>query len=148
MSTTCDAVVVELSGEDAWVELPARAASCGNCSRNAACGEGIVGNAGVRRYRLANTIGARVGDRVQLNVGDGMLWTATLASYIWPLLLALGGAVAGQAGAGDAGALAGTLLGLGAGLWFLRRRELRARHESELISLQFPLREPRFEVRK
>lgn len=147
MSTVCDAVVVELSGGDAWVELPARVGSCGNCSRNAACSGSLVGNAGVRRYRLANTIGAQVGDRVQLNVGDGTVWTATLASYVLPLLLALAGAVVGQAGAGDAGALAGTLMGLGAGLWMLRRRELRARRENELISLKFPLREARFEVR-
>jgi len=148
MNTVCDAVVVELADSDAWVELPARAGSCGNCSRHAACAESLVGNAGVRRYRLANSIGARVGDRVELNVGDGTVWKATVASYVLPLLLALAGAVAGQAGGDDVGALAGTLLGLATGVWMLRRRELRARYENQLISMQFPLREPRFEVRK
>lgn len=141
MSIVCEGIVVEVAGGDASVELPARAASCGNCSRNAACRDGLIGHGDVRRYRLANTIGARVGDRVQLNVSDGTVWRATLASYVLPLVLALLGAVAGQTLGGDPGAVAGTLCGLGAGIWRLRRRELRARHGQELISLQFPSRE-------
>lgn len=144
----CDAVVVEVVGDQAWVELPARAASCGNCSNTGACAEGLVGNAGLRRYRLANTIGARVGDRVRLDVAEGTLWRASLASYVTPLLLALGAAAIGQFAGGDAWAIAGMLLGLGAGLILLRRREMRARRDHDLISLQFPSREVRFEEAK
>ncbi len=144
----CDAVVVEVAGSNAWVELPARAPSCGNCKNTDACVEGLAGNAGVRRYRLANRIGARVGDRVQLNIADGMLWRASLASYVWPLLLAIAGAMLGQGLGDDAWAAAGVLLGLAIGLFLLRRREVQMRDNQELISLQFPTREIRFEEQK
>ncbi len=144
----CDAVVVEVVGDEAWVELPARAAGCGNCRTTEACSAGLLGNAGLRRYRLANTIGARVGDRVRLDVAEGTLWQASLASYVTPLLLALGAAAIGQLAGGDAGAIAGMLLGLGAGLVLLRRREMRARRDQDLISLQLPTREVRFEEAK
>ncbi len=144
----CDAVVVEVVGVEAWVELPARAPSCGNCKSTDACSGSLVGNAGMRRYRLANAIGARVGDRVQLHIADGSLWQVSLASFVLPLLLAIAGAALGQAGGGDAWAVAGTLLGLGCGLLLLRRRELRARRDHDLITLQFPSREIRFEEAK
>jgi sigma-E factor negative regulatory protein RseC len=133
----CDAIVVEALGSDVWVEVPDRAPACGNCKNPEACGDGLFGSGtGPRRYRLANSIGARVGDRVQLTVADGTLWQSALASYVLPILLAIGGAVIGQALAGDAWAVAGTLGGLGCGLVFLRRKEIRARHEGSLFSLQ------------
>lgn len=144
----CDAVVVEVVGDEAWVELPARAASCGNCRNPDACSDGLVGNAGLRRYRLANAIGARVGDRVLLDVAEGTLWQASLASYVLPLLLAIVGAAAGQTAGGDVWAAAGTLIGLCCGLVLLRRRELRVRRNRELITLHFPSREIRFEEKK
>jgi sigma-E factor negative regulatory protein RseC len=144
----CDAVVVQVGGNDVWVELPARAPSCGNCKNTDACVEGLAGNAGVRRYRLVNGIGARVGDRVHLTIADGGLWQASLASYVLPLLLAIAGAMIGQAAGSDGRAAAGTLLGLGIGLLLLRRRELRVRKDQNLISLQFPTQEIRFEEQK
>ena len=144
----CDAVVVEVSGADAWIELPARAASCENCSKTEACSEGLIGSAGVRRYRLANSIGARVGDRVQLTIADGGLWQASLASYVLPLLFAIAGAMLGQAMGSDGLAAVGTLLGLAVGLLLLRRSELRVRHDQNLVSLQFPTQEIRFEEPK
>lgn len=141
----CDAVVVAIEGSEAWVELPARAPSCGNCPSSDACQDGLIGApAAPRRYRLENTIGARVGDRVQLGVADGTLWRASLASYGLPLVLAIVGAAAGQALAGDGGAVAGTLCGLACGLALLRRKELLARRDRGLFSLQFQTREVRF----
>ena len=53
-----------------------------------------------------------------------------------PLLLAIGGAAIGQFAAGDAGALLGTLAGLGCGLVLLRRNEIRARSDASLFSMQ------------
>ncbi|MBI5897776.1 MAG: SoxR reducing system RseC family protein [Rhodocyclales bacterium] len=144
----CDAVVIQVSGGEVVVELPARAAACGACKDSAACGEGLPGEGGVRRYRLANRIGARVGDHVQLGIADGMLWQASLASYVLPLLMALASAWVGQGWGGDGGAVAGLLLGLACGLWLLRRRELRARRDPAMISLQFPTQEIRFEDMK
>jgi sigma-E factor negative regulatory protein RseC len=141
----CEAVVVEASGGEVLVEVPGRAPTCGNCKTSDACQEGLFGlSAGPRRYRVANPIGARVGDRVQLTVADGTLWRASLMSYVLPLLLAIGGAVVGQSLAGDAWAVAGTLAGLGCGLVLLRRKEILARREGSLFSLQVQTREIRF----
>ncbi len=143
--STCDAVVVEVSGAEAWVEVPGRAAACGSCKTTDACQEGLLGlSAGPRRYRLENRIGARVGDRVQLAVAEGTLWRAALASYVLPLLLAIAGAVIGQWLAGDGWAAVGTLAGLGCGLVLLRGNEMRARGDGHLLSLQVQTMEVRF----
>ena len=141
----CDAVVVETSGRDAWVEVPGRAPSCGSCKTTDACQEGLLGlSAGPRRYRLENRIGARVGDHVQLAVADGTLWRAALASYVLPLLLGIAGALIGQSLAGDTWAVMGTLAGLGCGLALLRASEIRARDDGNRFSLQIHTRELRF----
>ena len=141
----CDAVVVETSGSEVWVEVPGRAPACGNCKSADACQNGLLGlSAGPRRYRVDNLIGARVGDHVSLTVADGTLWRASLASYVQPLLLAIAGAVVGQSVAGDAGAAVGTLTGLGGGLALLRRNEIRARHEGSVFSLQLQTTKVRF----
>lgn len=133
----CEATVVAVDGTEVWVEVPERAPSCGNCKTADSCRSGLLGSgSGPRRYLLENRIGARVGDRVQLTVADGTVWRASLASYVLPLLLAIGGAAFGHFGAGDAGAVAGMLVGLGGGLLLLRRNELRARRDVESFSLQ------------
>ena len=141
----CDAVVVEASGNEVLVEVPGRAPACGSCETQDACQTGLLGlSAGPRRYRVENSIGARVGDRVSLTVADGTLWSASLASYGLPVLLAIAGAAIGQSVAGDPGAATGTLAGLGCGLLLLRRKELRARHDASLFSLQVQTKEVRF----
>lgn len=140
----CDAVVVTVSGDDVWVELPARAPSCGSCKTPGACQNGLLGlSAGPRRYRIENQTGIRVGDRVSLTVADGTLWRASLASYVLPVLLAIAGAAIGQSMAGDVWAVAGTLAGLGCGFALLRANELRARRVSP-FSLQVQTMEVRF----
>ena len=141
----CDAVVVETKGNDVWVEVPGRAPACGSCKSADACQNGLLGlSAALRRYRLDNQIKARVGDRVSLTVVDGTLWRASLASYVLPVLLAIGGAVIGQSMGGDAWAVMGALTGLGCSLALLRRNEIRARREGKLFSLQVQTREIRF----
>ena len=133
----CDAVGVALAGRELWVEVSERAPSCGNCKTADACQTGLLGlGTGPRRYRLENSIGARVGEHVQLTVADGTVWRAALLSYVLPLLLAIGGAAIGQFAAGDGGAVLGTLAGLGCGLLLLRRIELRVRGDASLFSLQ------------
>jgi positive regulator of sigma E activity len=143
--SSCDAVVVGVAGDEVWVEVPGRAPACGNCKTADGCQDSLLGlSAGPRRYRVANSVGARVGDHVRLIVAEGVLWRASLVSYVLPLLLAVGGAVIGQSLGGDAWALAGTLGGLGAGLILLRRNEMRARRGGGLFSLQVQTREVRF----
>jgi sigma-E factor negative regulatory protein RseC len=141
----CDAVVVEASGNEVWVEVPGRAPACGSCKNTDACQDSLLGlSAGPRRYRLENRIGARIGDRVQLTVADGTLWRASLASYVLPVLLAIAGAVVGQTAGGDAWAAMGTLAGLGCGLVLLRFKELRARRQDSFLSLDVQTQEVRF----
>lgn len=138
----CDAMVVEVSGSDVWVEVPGRAPACGSCKSADDCQTGLLGlSAGPRRYRLENLIGARVGDRVTLNVADGTVWRASLASYVLPLLLAITGAAIGQSVAGDAWAAAGMLAGLACGWVWLRRWELDARRDHTPFSLQLQSKE-------
>lgn len=135
--TQREAVVVAVADGEVWVEVPERAPSCGNCKTADACQTGLLGlGSGPRRYRLENRIGARLGDHVQLTVADGVLWRASLLSYVLPLLLAIGGAAIGQFAAGDGGAVLGMLAGLGCGLVLLRRNELRARGDASLFLLQ------------
>jgi len=141
----CDAIVVEVSGSEVWVEVSGRAPACGSCKSVDACQDGLLGlSAGPRRYRLDNLIRAGVGDRVSLTVADCTLWRASLASYVLPVLLAIGGAVIGQSAAGDAWAVTGTLTGLGCGLVLLRRKEFHARHDGSLFLLQVQTKEVRF----
>ncbi len=143
--TRCEAVVVAVAGREVWVEVPERAPICGSCRTADACQTGLLGlGIGPRRYRLENRIGACVGDHVQLTVADGTVWRASLLSYVLPVLLAIGGAAIGQFAAADAGAVAGTLAGLGCGLVLLRRNELRARSDASLFSLQVETMKVRF----
>ncbi len=139
----CDAIVVAATGNQVWVEIPARAKACANCPSPGACQTGFLGLGGLmgspRRYRLDNELGLRVGDRVSLVVAEGTLLRASLASYLIPVLLAMGGAVAGQSWAGDAAAVAGTLAGLALGFVLLRRNEHAARYGRNPLSLQHRL---------
>lgn len=132
----CEGVVIVLENDEVWVEIAARAPSCGQCRQAGSCAEGLAGEDGPRRYRIANRIGARIGDRVSLAVADGIVWRAALASYGVPLLLALAGAIGGQALGGDAWALSGMLTGLAAGLLLLRRRELAVRRDGRLVRIE------------
>ena len=142
--TNCDAVVVETAGSQVWVEVPARPSACSNCKTPDICQSDLLGlSAGPRRYLLDNPIGAKVGDRVSLTIADGTLWRASVISYVLPVVLAIGGAVIGQSIAGDAWAMLGSLIGIGAGLALLRRDELRARHDTSSFLLQVQTREIR-----
>jgi sigma-E factor negative regulatory protein RseC len=138
----CDAKVVAVAGNQVWVEVPGRAPACGSCKSSDDCQTGLLGlSAGPRRYRLENQVGARIGDRVSLEVADGTVWRASLASYVLPLLLAIAGAAVGQSAAGDAWAAAGMLAGLACGWVLLRRRELDARCDRNPFSLQLQSKE-------
>ncbi len=132
----CEAIVVAVSGTEAEVEVPERGHACGSCKSADGCQTGLLGlTAGPRRYRVENLIGARPGDRVALDVADGNLLRASLVSYLWPALLAIGGAVIGQMRGGDGAALAGMLIGLICGVILLRWSELRTRRNGSLLSL-------------
>ncbi|HTY99782.1 MAG TPA: SoxR reducing system RseC family protein [Rhodocyclaceae bacterium] len=118
--TRSEGVVSRVEGEWAWVAV-CKASACGQCDSQKNCGSGLLAEAlGPREYRVANDGGARVGDEVILSVRDGSVARAAAISYLGPLALAIVGALAGNAFAGDPGALAGVFLGLALGAGFLR----------------------------
>lgn len=131
--------VVGVEGDQVLVEIPERAAACGNCKSAGGCHSGLLGvSGGERIIRVANRIGARVDDRVSLGIADGNLLRASWLSYLLPALLAIAGAAGGQALGGDLFSIAGTLLGLGAGFTYLRHAGGRAHRQGAMISLERP----------
>lgn len=140
--TQCDAIVVAVTADQVWVEVPRRAPACGSCKSADGCQTGVPGlTAGPRRYRLDAVCKAQVGDHVSLRVAEGALLHASFMSYLLPVLLAIGGAAIGQSVAGDISAVAGMLTGLGLGFALLRRNELRTRRVQGLFSLQPQIKE-------
>lgn len=142
-----EAIVVRLEGRYAWVEAAGPGAACGGCAQAGSCGSSTLGDAldrpgGRNRkpllLRLPNTIGARPGDAVVIRAADGMVLRAVWLAYGNPLLLALGGALAGTALTGsEPVALLGMLAGLGIGVAWLRWRGLEARRNEPILSLDF-----------
>jgi len=123
----CAAVVVAVSGNHVWVEVPARMQACANCPTPGSCQTGLLGRSSrLRRYCLDNELNLHVGDLIGLTVADGTLWRAALVSYLMPVLLAIGGAAIGQWWLGDAAAVVGLGLGLLSGFALLRRYESHA----------------------
>lgn len=110
--TESEAIVVRVDGDHLWLGVDN---GCSGCDKVSSCGAGEG-----RLQRVRNTIGARAGDKVIIAVPEGAVLKAALRSYLVPLMLALGGAVAGTSFGGDPGAVVGTLLGLAVGWMSLR----------------------------
>lgn len=99
---------------------------CRRCADGRGCGAGVFSR-GQRECRLEVAIpdGHRVdtGQAVTLAIEERRLFAASLLVYGWPLAGMASGALAAQSFSfGDAGALAGALLGLAAGGVAARRR--------------------------
>jgi sigma-E factor negative regulatory protein RseC len=126
--------VVEIEGEFAWVETQ-RQSSCGSCAANKGCGTATLSKVlGQKRTRVRalNRAGAQAGDSVIVGIREDALVRGSLAVYAVPLLMMILGAFLGQAfGNAQANPSEGLtilcgLLGLVAGLWWLRRFARRA----------------------
>jgi sigma-E factor negative regulatory protein RseC len=126
------ALVRQVEGREAVVELLDQPGSCGRCDLPGGCKSvrlTQVFGPSCRTYRLANTIGAQPGQQVRVRIADGAPLRAALAVYFLPVLFVIAGAAAGTALGGEVGAdragLLGAAAGLtGAGVWiaFMRRR--------------------------
>lgn len=134
--------VVAVSGDQVWVQT-IRQSACQSCSARRGCGQRVMAGASggkANQVLVANTFGAKVGDEVTVAIAESALLNASLLVYALPLLLFVGGALAGQqwlpmgdagglgdvGGFGDVGAVVGSLLGLGAGFLAARRLTQRA----------------------
>lgn len=115
--------VVRVEGDSAWVEVEAPS-SCGACGGRGCGSSSVFGQLFRVRpasYPVNNPIDAQVGDSVIVAVADGELLRAALRGYGIPLFSVLVGAVLGSALAGNAGSIAGALLGLVSGALSMRR---------------------------
>jgi len=139
--------VVELDGDGVWVETRRRS-TCGGCSARGGCGTAtlatVLGNRRSRVRVLARP-GLRPGDEVVIGIRGQALVRGSLAVYAVPVLLLLAGALAGEyiAGRGlaesaEAASILLGLLGLGAGLGWLRRftRRIRNDHRYQPVVLR------------
>ncbi len=109
----CSARVLSTDADHVWVEISPREIGCGNCDQPGGCQSGLFSlDRRSRRYRVANTIGAKDGDQVDLVVPDYSLVRISMMVYGFPTLLLIACAVVGQAFAGNTGAVIGGVFGL------------------------------------
>lgn len=124
------ATVTSLDGEFVVVEVVPADSGCGRCHEAGGCGSSLL-NKSLRpqrfnTYRLPNSIGATVGDRVLLVVPEGAVLRAALLAYMLPVVMVIVGAAIGTAiqETGPAAPL-GAVVGLGVGLVVLRMIQTR-----------------------
>lgn len=116
-------VVVRIDAAGAWVKT-VRSEACDSCNSKGACH--TMGGGKEMEVAVLNPIGARVGDRVVIKLGTSPFLKATFLVYMFPVLLLVVGAAAGEwisRSAGLGSPLPSALLGFGslaAGLLFMR----------------------------
>jgi len=135
--------VVDITGDDALVR-GRRASACGQCAGKSACG--TLGS-WVERFsemRVANPLGARVGDEVIVSVPDGVLMRAAIHLYGIPMLgfftmgflvryLAFRFEAASPELWAAGGALAGMIAVL---LWLRRTSEIQAASGARIVRIK------------
>ncbi|NLY75073.1 MAG: SoxR reducing system RseC family protein [Firmicutes bacterium] len=119
-----------------------RRSSCDKCG---VCG---MGNKPEIRFMLNNQIGAKVGDRVVVQIRSRALYKAAFLVYIIPLAALISGFILGQSAAISAGVGSGKaeLIGIGTGFlglslaflilrWFDRFRGLGSKLQPQLVEV-------------
>ena len=107
-----------VTASEGWVEVEAGGAGCSSCGTSSACGvtrEGTLGLHGRMVLRLANNVGARVGDSVDLSINSEAMSTAIAVAYGLPFAGFILGMAMGHGTSGVAGESLGALLGTLAG---------------------------------
>ena len=121
--STVRAIVREINQADALVEV--EQGGCGRCHEAGGCGGQQLTRmfcSTAKTYRVANEIGARVGDRVTVAIAaDSVRRSANLA-YVLPLTATIAGALLGMLLGDDPGAMLGSLAGLVLAFLHVRRR--------------------------
>lgn len=119
------ALVVGVEQDRALLEI-VRSTPCGLCGQTKGCGISVWGRMLGQRnnvFQAVNQLNARVGDQVVVGVDEKALLASSLAAYGVPLVSVLAGAAIGSwlaPAAGDAWPLAGSGLGLVAGLLWIK----------------------------
>ena len=120
-------VVLRVDGAYAEVEVQPVSGGCGRCHEEGGCGSNLLNESLRPRhlsvYRLPNTIHAKTGDAVIINIAEGAVLRAALWAYLLPALLLIVGTALGQwlSPAGDErGPLLGAVVGGWLGFMILR----------------------------
>lgn len=117
--------VVAMVGDQIWVQT-IRASACQSCSVRSGCGQralAAVSSGRANQVLVDNTLGARVGDEVEVGLDEQSLLRASVALYGLPLVLMLFGSLLGHgvSESSDLAAILGALAGLGLGFGVVRR---------------------------
>ncbi len=121
--TTVRAIVLEIDQADALVEV--EQGGCGRCHEAGGCGGQHLTQmfcSTPRTYRVANEIGARIGDRVTIAISAGSVRRSANLAYVLPLTATIAGAVLGMFLGDDQGAMLGAAAGLFIAFLHARRR--------------------------
>lgn len=117
-------VVRSLDGDFALIEIAQ--GGCGRCHEKGGCGGQSLTQAlctSPKTYRVLNPEQLPVGSEITVAISAGAVRTGANLAYVVPLLALIVGAVLGQRVAGEPGAFAGALVGLGAAWVHLRRQQ-------------------------
>jgi len=85
--------IVRIAQEMAWAKVE-RIGSCEGCSERGACG--ISGDAQNMEVEAVNEAGAKVGDRVLIDVNSSSVLKTAFLLYVFPILSMIVGAVIGN----------------------------------------------------
>ena len=121
--TTVRAIVRELENDVALVEI--EQGGCGRCHEKGGCGGQSLTQmmcSGPKQYRVANDIGAAVGDRVTVAIAAASVRQGANLGYVLPLTASIAGAAVGMQLGDDPGAMLGGAAGLVAAFVYVRQR--------------------------
>lgn len=87
------AVVVEVNGNNAFVEA-SRRTMCEGCEKNGGCSghcdiTGLVASSGKMRAEVDNTLGAAVGDTVELESRDSVILSYAALVFVLPIAICM-----------------------------------------------------------
>jgi len=133
------AIVRQVDGPDAVIELAGRGGGCGHCHEPGGCGgSSIIGQVFGPRcsvFRVPNTIDAKPGEQVLVRLGDRDMLRTALMVYFLPIVMLIAGAFLGLTlaeAAGDRAAILGGALGFLAALVAVVRFQARERRRGRL----------------
>ena len=101
---------------------------CGRCHEAGGCGGQSLTQmmcGGAKQYRVANDIGAVVGDRVNVAIAAASVRQGANLGYVLPLTASIAGAVLGMQLGNDPGAMLGGMAGLVGAFLYVRQRMAR-----------------------
>ena len=115
------ATVSFIKGEYAYLKAES-ASACSSCSAKSGCGAKTATKSDSNyTLRVKNTLNLKQGDSVVLSLEANKLLLGTVIMYILPLIMLFIFAYLGKVGYGEAGSIAGGIIGLLGGLLLIRK---------------------------